>query len=154
MTFRGRYNEPVAPCLTTDTTLFGGLYASPERCNPLRRTCRALARPSREDAQSTAAGVTPLFLRLFWSGRWDSNPRPQPWQGCALPLSYTRIRNEGMQRKLGELRCLASYAKTGQPLQPRRPLRLPGHGPGPTGGRDRAVRVVYLRSRSSISLGP
>ena len=31
-----------------------------------------------------------------WSGRWDSNPRPQPWQGCALPLSYTRIqRREG-----------------------------------------------------------
>ena len=21
----------------------------------------------------------------------DLNPRPQPWQGCALPLSYTRI---------------------------------------------------------------
>ena len=21
----------------------------------------------------------------------DSNPRPQPWQGCALPLSYTRV---------------------------------------------------------------
>ena len=28
-----------------------------------------------------------------WSGRWDSNPRPQPWQGCALPLSYTRTPN-------------------------------------------------------------
>jgi hypothetical protein len=26
-----------------------------------------------------------------WSGRGDSNPRPQPWQGCALPLSYTRL---------------------------------------------------------------
>src|SRR3954451_10888719 len=26
-----------------------------------------------------------------WSGRRDSNPRPQPWQGCALPLSYARI---------------------------------------------------------------
>jgi hypothetical protein len=26
----------------------------------------------------------------IWSGRRDSNPRPQPWQGCALPLSYTR----------------------------------------------------------------
>ena len=25
-----------------------------------------------------------------WSGRRDSNPRPQPWQGCALPLSYAR----------------------------------------------------------------
>jgi hypothetical protein len=29
--------------------------------------------------------------RTNWSGRRDSNPRPQPWQGCALPLSYTRI---------------------------------------------------------------
>ena len=28
--------------------------------------------------------------RLNWSGRRDSNPRPQPWQGCALPLSYAR----------------------------------------------------------------
>ena len=26
----------------------------------------------------------------FWSGRRDSNSRPQPWQGCALPLSYAR----------------------------------------------------------------
>ncbi len=25
-----------------------------------------------------------------WSGRRDSNSRPQPWQGCALPLSYAR----------------------------------------------------------------
>src|SRR6266852_4247715 len=28
-----------------------------------------------------------------WSGRWDSNPRPRPWQGRALPLSYARIRS-------------------------------------------------------------
>ncbi len=27
----------------------------------------------------------------IWSGRRDSNPRLQPWQGCALPLSYARI---------------------------------------------------------------
>ena len=25
-----------------------------------------------------------------WSGRWDSNPRPSPWQGDALPLSHFR----------------------------------------------------------------
>src|SRR4030067_3412304 len=25
-----------------------------------------------------------------WSGRWDSNPRPSPWQGDVLPLNYTR----------------------------------------------------------------
>jgi hypothetical protein len=29
----------------------------------------------------------------FWSGRRGSNPRPRPWQGRALPLSYTRIRD-------------------------------------------------------------
>jgi hypothetical protein len=28
----------------------------------------------------------------FWSGKRDSNSRPQPWQGCALPLSYSRRR--------------------------------------------------------------
>ena len=26
-----------------------------------------------------------------WSGRRDSNPRPSPWQGDALPLSHFRI---------------------------------------------------------------
>ncbi len=30
-------------------------------------------------------------LEKIWSGRRDSNPRPQPWQGCALPLSYARF---------------------------------------------------------------
>lgn len=28
-----------------------------------------------------------------WSGRRDLNPRPQPWQGCTLPLSYSRSFN-------------------------------------------------------------
>ena len=28
---------------------------------------------------------------FFWSGKRDSNSRPQPWQGCALPLSYSRL---------------------------------------------------------------
>jgi hypothetical protein len=26
----------------------------------------------------------------IWSGRRDLNPRPSPWQGDALPLSYSR----------------------------------------------------------------
>ena len=26
-----------------------------------------------------------------WSGRRDSNPRPSPWQGDALPLSHSRV---------------------------------------------------------------
>ena len=30
-----------------------------------------------------------------WSGRWDSNPRPSPWQGDALPLSHFRLSGLG-----------------------------------------------------------
>ena len=29
-------------------------------------------------------------LFLNWSGKRDSNSRLQPWQGCALPLNYSR----------------------------------------------------------------
>ena len=31
-----------------------------------------------------------FLLRKNWSGKRGSNSRPQPWQGCALPLSYSR----------------------------------------------------------------
>ena len=30
-------------------------------------------------------------LFLNWSGKWDSNPRLQPWKAEALPLNYSRI---------------------------------------------------------------
>ncbi len=32
----------------------------------------------------------PPAAAFFLSGRRDSNPRRQPWQGCTLPLSYSR----------------------------------------------------------------
>ena len=35
--------------------------------------------------------TTWLCRRLKWSGKGDSNSRPSPWQGDALPLSYSRI---------------------------------------------------------------
>ena len=37
----------------------------------------------------------PLGYAAIWSGKRDSNPRPQPWQGCALPLSYFRTWRPG-----------------------------------------------------------
>ena len=40
----------------------------------------------------TAGGSTIELLRNLnsWSGRRDLNPQPSPWQGVALPLSYSR----------------------------------------------------------------
>jgi hypothetical protein len=64
----------------------------------LERGGRSRHRPIRW-AQQAAESSSEI-----WSGRWDSNPRPQPWQGCALPLSYTRIR-EGKRRSPPTLLC-------------------------------------------------
>ena len=51
--------------------------------------------------------IVTLDLEEKWSGRGDSNARPLPWQGNALPLSYTRIRalqynasQDGRKRKM------------------------------------------------------
>ena len=48
--------------------------------------------PGMKDLQSSALplGYAAQCSRKKWSGRRDLNPRPQPWQGCALPLSYFR----------------------------------------------------------------
>ena len=54
--------------------------------------CYAVS-PKNEKPAADAAGFRQaLPSRKNWSGRRDSNPRPRPWQGRALPLSYTRIR--------------------------------------------------------------
>ena len=39
--------------------------------------------------------------KAFWSGRWDSNPRPSPWQGDALPLSHFRSIGRLLGRSAG-----------------------------------------------------
>ena len=73
-----------------------------------RRTERHLAGHKRETTPTgTTTGLAPESARTGrtvqaipaksaiygknWSGRRDSNPRPRPWHGRALPLSYTRI---------------------------------------------------------------
>ncbi len=43
-----------------------------------------------KDLQSSAL-ATWLRRHIKWSGKRDSNSRPSPWQGDALPLSYSRI---------------------------------------------------------------
>src|SRR5712691_5337729 len=42
------------------------------------------------DLRLNHLATPPSHLSHIWSGKRDSNPRPQPWQGCALPLSYSR----------------------------------------------------------------
>ena len=74
------------------------IRTSRENCvsflSEIRVSSRVVHVFSRLFAPLTAQRKTAENLRfsavLNWSGRRDSNPRPQPWQGCALPLSYAR----------------------------------------------------------------
>ncbi len=87
-----------------------------------------------------------------WSGRWDSNPRPQPWQGCALPLSYARILSRMAGEPAGPGQCRrneAVYARSQRDWQEpggKKVGRLSG-SPGirgfssaPPGARRRPIR--------------
>ena len=38
------------------------------------------------------AGFSSILKMKILSGQRDSNARHQPWQGCALPLSYARTK--------------------------------------------------------------
>ena len=49
------------------------------------RSTRASTRLRR----ALSCAISAMFLN--WSGRRDSNSRPSPWQGDALPLSHFRI---------------------------------------------------------------
>jgi hypothetical protein len=55
---------------------------------PLRRTVRDpnLISLAFDYYQSLAVLIT-----IIMSGRRDSNPRPQPWQGCALPAELLSL---------------------------------------------------------------
>ena len=45
--------------------------------------------------------------RTFESGKRDSDPRPPPWQGGALPLSYFRISEKTPERETSAFRRFA-----------------------------------------------
>src|SRR5215208_3578710 len=60
------------------------------------RVLQTLALPLGHDAILLPHFVDQAFgcdavLRKLLSGRWDSNPRPSPWQGDVLPLYYARV---------------------------------------------------------------
>ena len=52
------------------------------------------------------------------SGKRDSNPRPSPWQGDALPLSHFRI-------SFWDSHCLKRRAPRRQNVFPQRLIRIP-----------------------------
>ncbi len=92
------------------------------------------------DFESAASTIPPLrrcvpCKKKEWSGRGDSNPRPSPWQGDALPLSHFRS-DGGMSlhpystKKQAAVNPSASLAP--HRTQPRHPRTTPAVIPAPT----------------------
>jgi hypothetical protein len=67
----------------------------------------------------------PAFILISWSGRRDLNSRPSPWQGDALPLSYSRLSSVDSNDSTGVVKRARSevrgrYCRGGTPW-PRSP---------------------------------
>src|SRR3981081_3613093 len=92
-----RSRKPCSPSLAGDELMSGRIYKALERFDLEAKNLATPGQPVRHAVVTHALGTIRYpCLRVghlkFWSGRRDSNPRPRPWQGRALPLSYTRIR--------------------------------------------------------------
>ena len=47
------------------------------------------------------------YVAIKWSGKRDSNSRPSPWQGDALPLSYFRRNGASGQNRTADTRIFS-----------------------------------------------
>src|SRR3978361_1059792 len=68
-------------------------------CNPLHN--RFAIAPSRTERKREARAS---LVRRVWSGKRDSNSRPQPWQGCALPTELFPRRSRKYSEDSGAFR--------------------------------------------------
>ena len=60
--------------------------------NPLYKVVSAQGFEPRTHALEGRCSIQLSYAPTYiWSGKRDSNSRLQPWQGCALPLNYSRI---------------------------------------------------------------
>src|SRR6059036_2923228 len=76
-----------------------------------------------------------------WSGKRDSNPRLQPWQGCTLPLSYSRQIAPKPERPREYTGRIARLSRSRQPEpQAQRPQSQAPQGDGHRTRRPRAPR--------------
>ena len=109
----------------------------------------------RRGGPADAGRIGGWVLRANWSGRRDSNPRPRPWQGRALPLSYTRIRRKYGRDSPG--RQGRSYRKRPALMQPmtaltaRRRVARIGPAEAPVPGNDFAAASVEARHVAILS---
>src|SRR5688572_12163911 len=65
-------------------------FASMQQRSSFVQQCKQAVRNRRDVLVAWRAQAMQLVKIEIWSGRWDSNPRPQPWQAniCRVPGVY------------------------------------------------------------------
>lgn len=85
--------------------------------------------------------------RTVWSGKRDLNPRPSPWQGDALPLSYSRSQEDSIRGGI-----LLRRACTVKQLIPRNWLNQAAYELGHKGLSCYQLVARYICSLNDIQL--
>src|SRR5256712_7567224 len=84
------------------------------------------------------------------SGKRDSNPRPQPWQGCALPTELFPRASANLTAQWGSV-----YRPRHQPYRPLPPLPAFSGGEGDrTPDLVNAIHALSQLSYAPVILGP
>src|SRR2546427_7536195 len=84
------------------------------------------------------------------SGKRDSNPRPQPWQGCALPTELFPRASANLTAQWGSV-----YRPRHQPCRPLPPLPPFSGGEGDrTPDLVNAIHALSQLSYAPVILGP
>ena len=100
--------------------------------SPLPLGYRAPAPYVSVPAEKSPSAESSLGTKKTWSGRRGSNPRHRPWQGRALPLSYSRSSSDSIAlaywltiRGKGSSSTRAEEGALNRRLQPGPPERCP-----------------------------
>ncbi len=74
------------------------------------------------------------------SGRWDSNPRPSPWQGDVLPLNHARRASRSGRecREPGSNWRHRNFQSRALPTELSRPVNVP---------RSKQARILHVENR-------
>ena len=106
---------------------FGPVHAHSVALWISRVTVLCLMRATRRTKKETLRSL----LHRTWSGKRDSNSRPQPWQGCALPTElfplgrrHSTAAAAGVKRRCPRPRCPQARASRPPPLFMERRMRM------------------------------
>ena len=100
----------------------------------LRRRLKGKGKGERMQVDQLSPSSFRLYPLRIWSGRRDLNSRLRPWQGRALPLSYSRMANDNSSvwLKFVKFRLILTLSRSrweqcGRPFQSVRTLRRYGY---------------------------